>query len=101
MNNILQTIHINYKEIPNKNIYKKIKETTNAFCYYYITCVYLYNYNLVISFCKNNNNNYIEFNKKNKDLFIKFTIYLINKNISLNINKFPNNCNMALYELSI
>lgn len=101
MNNVMKLIDIDYKDIPNKLIYNKINEKTNAFCYYYITSIYLYNYNYIISFCKNNNNNYIDFNNKNTDLFITFTIYLIKKNICLNVIKIPNNCNMALYELSI
>lgn len=101
MNNVMKLIDIDYKDIPNHLIYNKINEKTNAFCYYYITCIYLYNYNYIISFCKNNNNNYIDFDNKNTELFIKFTIYLIKKNISLNIIKTPNNFNMALYELSI
>ena len=101
MNNILNVINIDYKDIPNKNVLKKINEKTNAFCYYYITCIYLYNYNCMISFCKNNNNNYIDFKNENTDLFIKFTIFLIHKNIGINVNKNLNNCNMALYELSI
>lgn len=101
MKHILKLININYKEIPNAIICNKINETTNSFCYYYITSIYLYNYNEVIKFCKKNNiNNYVDFNNENTFLFTDFTIYLIKKNINIDTDKNPNNFNMALYEIS-
>jgi len=53
-----------YKKNKKYSLYQKLyKENTNVFAYYILKMVYIYNYVLFITFCKNNNTDIINFNK--------------------------------------
>ena len=54
------------------------KEETNIFCYYILTSVLMFYHKDFFSWCKNNNYNYINFNK-NKNNILNFIKFLINK----------------------
>ena len=54
------------------------KEETNIFCYYILTSVLMFYHKDFFIWCKNNNYNYINFNK-NKNNILNFIKFLINK----------------------
>jgi hypothetical protein len=65
---ILNYMNLTYSDITDNHFQENYSENTNVLAYFVITNILMFNYNDVLLWCNNNNNNLYDFKKTNKNL---------------------------------